>query len=243
MELDAPTVIRMPDILGRELVHPLEREIIRMRFPPGMRLVEEEICRRFGVSRSPVREALQVLASRGLVERRPRRGMFVMEMTVERLDEIYACRGPLEGLASEGVARRATPELAASLQGLVDDMAGAGRDGRKEAAFDANVALTDLLHAHCGNATLQTILKDLDTQALRYRYYCYRENDDIIDIGIEANRRLVAAIAAGDGARARTVTEGLIARSWALIRDVLVAHTAADATGATGSGAAGSGAA
>lgn len=221
MQADEATEVRMPDILGRELVRPIENEIIRLRYPPGMRLVEEEICRRFGVSRSPVREALQVLAGRGLVERRPRRGMFVMGMTVRRLDEIYACRIPLEGLAAAGTAGNATPSLVSALRDLVAITASAGRDGRQEAAFEANVALTDLLHAHCGNEILQAILKDLDTQALRYRYFCYRESSDIIRSNADANACLVDAIADGDGERARTVTEALVRHSWTVIRGVL----------------------
>lgn len=230
MELDAPSVIRMPDILGRELVPPLARAIIRLELAPGTRLVEDDICRRYGISRSPVREALQMLAAQGLVERRPRRGMFVMAMTVERLDEIYACRLPLEGLAAEGAARAATPKLVARLRALVAEMGAAGAAGRREAAFDANVGLTDLLHEHCRNETLQAILAGLDNQALRYRYYCYRENAAIAGVDADANAALVDAIAATDAAAARAITEALIARSWTMIRETMVDRVAAAAT-------------
>ena len=59
--------ISLPDNLGRELLRHLEREIIRLRWPPGARLAEEEICRRYGISRSPVRDsALTVSPARSV---------------------------------------------------------------------------------------------------------------------------------------------------------------------------------
>jgi DNA-binding GntR family transcriptional regulator len=215
----AKNVEWMPALLGQGLVQVLEQEIIHLRFAPGARLVEEELCQRFGISRSPVREALQVLAGYGLVERRPRRGMFVTDLSVRKLDEIYACRAPLEGLAAAGVASRATPETVNALEAHVAEMRSALADDRREAVFAANVALTDVLHRECGNETLRTLLAGLDKQALRYRFYCYRRSRELLTVSTKANTKLVAAIKAHAGDAARETTEGLINRSWKMIRD------------------------
>jgi DNA-binding GntR family transcriptional regulator len=210
--------VTLPALLGQELIRGLERDIIRLRFKPGMRLVEEEICQRFGVSRSPVREALQVLASYGLVERRPRRGMFVTQLSAHKLDEIYACRASLEALAAAGVAGRATPRITAKLDALVEEMARADAADRRDEAFSANVALTDVLHAECGNETLRQILVSLDKQALRYRFYCYQKNREIVATSMESNKALVAAIKARSPDKGNAVTKNLLPRSWRLIR-------------------------
>jgi DNA-binding GntR family transcriptional regulator len=188
-------------------------------------LSTQKLADRFEVSRSPVREALQILAGHGLVERLPRRGMVVAPLSLSLLDEIYSCRKPLEALAAAGVTANATPKLIDDLAALVRAMAAADRKKRLDEAFAANVALTDLLHRHCGNETLMRILRRLDKQALRYRFYCYRESGEILAASIEANEELVAAIRARDPVRAAAVTERLIGRSWELVRSLLEASS------------------
>ncbi len=89
----------------RGLAALLEQEIIFGRLPPSARLTEEEVALRYGVSRSPVREALRLLERDGLVLREARRGIWVAPLSLKDFDEIYACRIELEGLAADGAAR------------------------------------------------------------------------------------------------------------------------------------------
>ncbi|MDQ0393358.1 GntR family transcriptional regulator [Labrys monachus] len=220
--------LRRPRLLGEDLIRRLEDDIIHLRFAPGARLVEEEICNRFGVSRSPVREALQILASYGLVERQPRVGIFVTELTARKLDEVYACRVSLEAMASAGVARRASPRTIASIAALVAEMGKAIEADERDRAFAANVALTDKLHAECGNETLRQILSGLDKQALRYRLFCYRHNRDLVLASTEANASLLAAIKSRAPEQASSVTQDLVTRSWQMIRATLVAQVGDD---------------
>ena len=217
-----------PALLGDDLLRRLEDDLIHMRLPPGARLVEEEICQRFAVSRSPVREALQVLSSYGLVERRPRVGMFVTELSVRKLDEIYACRASLEGLASAGVARRVVRRTIAVLESHIAEMDRAIRADERDVAFKANVELTNLLHAECGNETLRAILNGLDKQALRYRLFCYRRNRDIVPVSVEANVALLAAIKARAPEQASAITADLVTRSWRMIRAALIEQVGDD---------------
>ena len=98
------TAFATPLPLGLEIAQRLEAEIILLRREPGSRIGEEEISAQYGVSRSPVREALRALELDGLVVRSPRRGGVVAPLSIENLDAIYACRAPLEGLAAAGVA-------------------------------------------------------------------------------------------------------------------------------------------
>lgn len=210
--------------LGLELAQRLEAEIILLRREPGSRVGEEEISAQYGVSRSPVREALRALELAGLVTRAPRRGGIVAPLTIENLDAIYSCRVPLEGLAAAGVAAAADARTVDALQDAVDRMEGANRRGDAEAAFWANAALTDQLHDMCGNPVLRRLLDSVNKQALRYRYYAYRNSTDFVALAVADNAEILAAIRRKDPDAARTATEHLVRKSWDVVRGHLVAQ-------------------
>ncbi len=126
--------------------------------------MEEELCERYGISRSPVREALRLLEGTGLVIRRPRQGVRVAPMSLADLDQIYSCRVKLEALAAEGAARSANPvAVAGELSVALAAMRSALEAGDVERCFDANVALTEALHEASGNAVLQRLLAIVQT--------------------------------------------------------------------------------
>lgn len=84
----------------------LLEEIVSLHLAPGEVLVEEGLCERLGLGRTPVREALQRLAAQRLVVIIPRRGLMVSEINITDLREIYEVRSPLEGLAAALAAER-----------------------------------------------------------------------------------------------------------------------------------------
>ena len=84
----------------------LEQRIINCEFIPGSRLVEKELVNVFKISRSPVLEALRLVANDGLVTIESRRGARVSQMNPTDLREVYECRLVLEGLATERAAER-----------------------------------------------------------------------------------------------------------------------------------------
>lgn len=99
-------------------------------FKPGDRLVESELADRFGVSRTPVREALQRLETQSMLTR-DGRSLIVASLDHNQLAELYAVRTELEGLAARLAARHATPEEMRVLRSMVkDDMALLGGDPR-----------------------------------------------------------------------------------------------------------------
>jgi DNA-binding GntR family transcriptional regulator len=79
----------------------LRREILRGAFAPGDKIVEEQVTRRFGISRAPLREALRLLAQQGLVEHLPRRGVRVATLSEHDVDELFELREVLERHALE----------------------------------------------------------------------------------------------------------------------------------------------
>jgi len=202
-----------PELLGREIAQRLEADIVTLRLAPGTRLIEDDISRRFGISRSPIREAMRLLEADGLVIRLPRRGSLVAPMSSADFEAISACRAPLEALASAGAALHADTEAMAALRGALTQMIDAERRGDALAAFTANVAITDTLHAQCGNPVLQRLLAVIDKLALRYRYSTYRGASGFMGTAVAANRALIAAIDRRDAGEAARITEELIRQS------------------------------
>lgn len=95
---------------SEQLGERIEECIVTGEYPPGMRLDEQLLADEFGVSRTPVREALIQLASTGLVEIRPRRGAIVAEVSPTRLCEMFEVMAELEAMCGRLAARRITPE-------------------------------------------------------------------------------------------------------------------------------------
>jgi DNA-binding GntR family transcriptional regulator len=96
----------------KEMIHEAE-------FKPGQQLVQENIARMFGVSRVPVRDALQILINMGIAVNVPRRGVIVRPLSRKLLDELFEIRKVLEGAAIQKAVHRATPELVESLRALI----------------------------------------------------------------------------------------------------------------------------
>jgi DNA-binding GntR family transcriptional regulator len=90
--LDAPSLVELA-------VRRLRAEIVGGAFAPGERLVEEQLTRRFGISRAPLREALRLLGQQGLVEHLPRRGVRVVQLSSRDIDELFSLRDVLERFA------------------------------------------------------------------------------------------------------------------------------------------------
>src|SRR5664279_1231948 len=89
----------------------LREEILSGALVPGERLVEEQLTKRFRISRAPLREALRLLGEQGLVEHLPRRGARVTTYSDRDFDELFAVRDALERFAASLLARRPREEL------------------------------------------------------------------------------------------------------------------------------------
>jgi len=89
-------------------------------YVPGDRLVESELAERFGVSRTPIREALQRLETQGLLTR-DGRSLMVASLDHTQMAELYVVRGELEGLAARLAARQATPEEVGVLRDMLEE--------------------------------------------------------------------------------------------------------------------------
>lgn len=89
----------------------IKKSVIKGEIPPGSKIIEENIAKTLGVSRTPIREALKRLAQDGLVEITPRKGAFVIQLSKEIVKEILEIREALEGMAARLAALNMTDEI------------------------------------------------------------------------------------------------------------------------------------
>lgn len=164
-------------------------------YKPGDRLVESELAERFGVSRTPIREALQRLETQSLLSR-DGRSLIVASLDHTQLSELYVVRGELEGLAARLAARHAAPEEVKVLQDmLADDMK---LVGDPVALSRANRRFHKQIHLASHNRFL---VQQLD---LVHRSMALLATTSLAAEGrtvetLKEHAAIVAAIAAGDG--------------------------------------------
>jgi DNA-binding GntR family transcriptional regulator len=144
--------------------------IVEGELAPGARIGEAELCAQLGISRTPLREALKVLASEGLVELLPHRGARVTQVTAEQVGELFEVIAALEGLAAELAARRLTDRDLERLQAMHDRMAQCHAERRRHDYFRLNHKMHQLIVALAGNGVLAATHEQLMVRARRSRY-------------------------------------------------------------------------
>jgi DNA-binding GntR family transcriptional regulator len=112
-----------------DLTSRLRTSIVEGIYPPGHRLVQEELADRFGVSRIPLREAIRTLAGEGLLRSLPGRGTFVTALDLEEIDEIYDLRRLIEPSFAEHVTDRVSRKDIARFESMADQMDRVGETG------------------------------------------------------------------------------------------------------------------
>jgi len=175
----------------------IEEALLMGELSPGSRIVEAELARQAGISRGPVREAIQQLVGEGVLVQYPSRGTFVVQWTPQAVGEAYTLRAVLERLAIQEAAKRATPEDIAQLQAIVDEMAVHARDGDNRALVRLDVRFHEQLYALSGHSLLQEVLA-----RLRRRLYALMGMDEGYmlhkDEMARDHQRIVDALRTGD---------------------------------------------
>jgi DNA-binding GntR family transcriptional regulator len=121
-----------PRALYEEVAESLRQRIFSRELAPGSWIDELKIAEAYGISRTPLREALKVLAAEGLVTMKVRRGAYVTEVSDQDLAEVYHLLSLLESDAASVVATRASPTELAELQALHQELEAAAAPGRQD---------------------------------------------------------------------------------------------------------------
>lgn len=173
---------------------------------PGDRINEAALAERLGVSRAPVREALRAMEGRGLVVQIANRGMFVRELSVKEMLDIFDLRALLMGYGAQSAAEFMTPERKAQLGALLDEMDAATRAQDGARYYRVNQQFHTAILSYANNGRAVQIYGELATDLHRFRQRYFDYVGNMVKSNAE-HRAVYDAIVAGDAVRARQLAE------------------------------------
>ncbi len=194
-----PAKVARPPTVAGEVHRRLRQQLLLGAWPPGTRLREAELAERFGVSRTPVREAVRRLLQEGLLESRPTQGVRVREPDLRAALDAYGVREQLEGSAARLAAERASADDRRALRRLLDRVEAASSED-EAAQVEADLAFHRRVAELSAN---EPLIKALETLAGHVTPLKVHTRDQNAAATTRSQHRAVAdAIAAGDGAAA-----------------------------------------
>ncbi|WP_295857312.1 GntR family transcriptional regulator [uncultured Xylophilus sp.] len=181
------------------LLERLREVFVAGEFVEGDKVPEAALCERFGVSRTPLREALKVLAAEGHVELLPNRGARVRALSIAEAEGLFSVAGALEALAGEQACERISPEEIDALQTMHDEM----RACRNRHDMAAYYALNMRIHSSIVDATRNPVLigvySTLNARISRIRF-ASPMSDDIWARAMAEHEGMQNALMRRDGA-------------------------------------------
>jgi DNA-binding GntR family transcriptional regulator len=190
--------------LAQTIRQQLADDILRGIYPPGMRLDENGLAKRFNLSRTPVREALRQLTSAGLVEMRPRRGVIVSLPSDTALAEMFEVMGELEASCARLAAQRMSPAERVRLELVHRRSWEAVRSNDRESYRTLNFEFHDVVYAGAHNDFLSTT-----TVGIRQRIAPFRRAQFAVQNRLaksyEEHDAVVRAVLSGDAETASEV--------------------------------------
>lgn len=204
MNVERP-VAAIPLKVERQQLHDtvvghLRRLIIEGVLEPGKKLNERELCETLGISRTPLREALKVLAAEGLVEISPNRGASIASMSETEIREAFEFMSGLEAFAGELACERISTEELAEIKSLHASMLTCKAQNDLPGYYQRNQAIHDLINQAARNGTLRQTYVSLNwrIQALRFHsnHHVYKW-----DRAVHDHEEMIEALEARDGKR------------------------------------------
>ncbi|AKH98925.1 transcriptional regulator, GntR family [Hoeflea sp. IMCC20628] len=156
--------------LHLELVERIRPLIVESQLKPGDKVPEKDLCERFRVSRTPMREALKVLAAEGLVRLEPNRGAWVTVVTVEEVEEVFPVLGALEALSGELACTNITDAEISHVRWLHDQMMQSYTDRNLADYFKTNQEIHRAILLAAKNQSLTNTCQALSARMQRARY-------------------------------------------------------------------------
>jgi DNA-binding GntR family transcriptional regulator len=167
-----------PHVLGDQIAAILAEAILEGKLKGGDRLIEVELQKHFGISRSPLREAFRNLEKKGLVTIIPRKGTFVKRITRRDIEENLPVRATLEGLAARETHKRITDKILSEMTRTLSKMENAAGCGDTRTYWKHHLLFHDHFINASGNEVLTNILKTLRMHSLWHRFsYRYYQED------------------------------------------------------------------
>lgn len=202
--------------LRMQIADALQNAILSGELRPGEVIVEAEIASRLGVSRGPVREAMQVLQTRNLIETIPYHGTKVRSLTRVDVEEVYSLRTVLETFAVRRVISSATTTVIDDLNGICDAMEAAASTGDWHTVAEVDERFHRALIHGAGHSLLTNAWEELDVRVRQILALRNLRNADIMQI-VWNHLPIVGAIERRDEARAVALLEEHIASALDLV--------------------------
>jgi DNA-binding GntR family transcriptional regulator len=190
-----------PTALYQEVAERLRQRIFAHELTPGTWIDEQKLAEQYGISRTPLREALKVLASEGLVDLRPRRGCYVTEISRQDMDDIFPLIAMLEGRCAAEAVKRAKPADISALKSIHEQLEAAAREGRIDAFFESNQEFHKKIQELSGNRWLLSVIQDL-RKVLKLSRLHSLSLEGRLQQSLVEHRLIMAAVQSGDAVKA-----------------------------------------
>lgn len=204
--------------LYEEVAERLRTQIFAHDFPPGSWLDEQSLAEQYGISRTPMREAIKVLAAEGLITMKLRRGAYVTEVNQADLAQIFTVLSLLESEAAKTAALHASESELNRLDDLHLKLEKAAADRDLEQFFEINVRFHDLLLEITGNPWMTGVIADL-RKVLKLQRRNSLDQTGRLQNSLLEHRGILKAILQRDGelaakAMREHLAQGLVASRW-----------------------------
>jgi DNA-binding GntR family transcriptional regulator len=193
------SVIRSRQSFHLELVPLLRDMILTCELQAGEKISEPKLCKRFGVSRTPLREALKVLAAEGLVVLQPNRGASIASITPAEVDELFPIMGALEALAGERACERMTDGGMLKIRALHGSMVHHYRSGDSAMASKLGRMVHETIFELAANQELTRIYNSLIVRIHSTRFKAHFGSN--LEQSVQDHELIVGALEARDGPR------------------------------------------
>ena len=196
----APSNSLAPRALYEEVAERLRQQIFNRELEPGAWIDELKLAAAWGISRTPLREALKVLATEGLITMKVRRGAYVSEPSPEDVSQVYHLLALLESDAAAEVAQQRQPKALAELAALHEQLEAQVK--ARDTFFATNEAFHVRLLELTGNRWRTQIVSDLRKVMKLNRHHSLFKKGRLME-SLQEHRRIMAAISSGQAEKAR----------------------------------------
>lgn len=187
-----------------KLIEQIKHEIFSGLLKPGDQLEEAELAKRFGVSRTPIREAIRSMVDSGLLETRPRKGAVVRILSAKELHDLFEVGAELEGMSARLASENLTVTHKQNIQEALEKCMAAAKAENIPAYAQANLLFHSAIHQASGNEWLVDQLEQIQARINVYRRLPY-EVVGRLQKSSEEHQAISEAIFNGDGSAANTL--------------------------------------
>jgi len=203
--------------LREKILETIRDAILKGALKPGERVSEPELAERFGISRTPIREAFRQLESEGYLQVIPRKGAVVASLTERDIEEFYAIKSILEGYAARMAAENLVEKDIERLEVINEKLHQIANDGDVKTFFRIHNEFHDLFIKAAGNDKLHDLINQLVLKFNRLRLASLSQPGRM-EISVQEHKKIIQAFKEHDGERA----DNLVRRTATIGAEVLI---------------------